>query len=153
MHSIAEIYRSHFGDGCLHPLSNEFCARFGADSALYGCDFRRHYNGWGYNAIRVSHPAPTRSLHLDRAWSHTQEMAAWLLDRRSHFGPEDQLQLIVTWPDPIRRKDKHIIRAGSSFDDLSRLAAADSIASYEAQCGWHSLCHGWDYGLGDAPPA
>ena len=136
---------------CMNSIADDFHAEFGIGSVLNGSDFRPHFDGWLYNVARLISPSPSREEHTTKVWAFTREMAAWLLARQARFQPMDRFQLIVGWPEQIRRTSRQIIKLGGSFDELARIAAADESATYEAYLGYPILRRGWDVGIYDPP--
>src|SRR5689334_1291122 len=105
----------------MNTLARDFRAEFGDDSVFDGCDFRPHFDGWLYNVARLVSLSPNREQHAAKVWAYTREMAAWLLARRAHFQPGDRFQLVVGWPEQVRRTARQIVKLGGDFDELARM--------------------------------
>jgi hypothetical protein len=129
------------------PSSEEFRETFGSDSGFEGCDFRPHFEGFLWNAFRISVPSATRETHIALVWAQVREMAGWILLRRDRFQPGDRFQFIVAWPETMRAASRQIVKVGGGFEDLAGIAAADGIATCEAASQPPGFLLGWDKGI------
>jgi hypothetical protein len=97
-------------------------------------DFHPHWDGDLVNVWSCMSPAATRaeteSLLVDR----TREMASWILNHRSEFGPGDKFQLILGWPESIRKTGRQIIKAGGDYDALARIVSG--VEPVVTRPGW-----------------
>jgi hypothetical protein len=124
--------------------SEEFRNEFGSDSGLEGSDFRPHFDGFFFNAYRVSARSASRDAHMTLVWAYVREMAEWILARRERFQPGDRFQLIVGWPETVRTTSRQIVKLGGTFDQLAQIAATKTFADYQSASNHPVFLPGWD---------
>jgi hypothetical protein len=127
--------------------SEQFRKTFGPDSGLEGCDFQPNFDGCLWNAFRITLPSETREAHMALVWGYVREIATWILARRHQFQPGDGFQLVIGWPESVRASARQIVKLGGRFDELVRIAEADSFVDYESISKQPVFRRYWDKGI------
>ena len=126
------------------PQGDRFVSAFGPNSFLSGCDFRPSLDGWLYNACYVVDKLPTRELQESSTWTIAQAITQWLLENRSLFSEQDRFQVIVGWPESVRRSGRQIVKVGGTFKELQVLIDAKNFTEFERVTGQTFFTLNWD---------
>ncbi len=92
-----------------------------------GCDWRPHFDGFGYNAFALVRPRATPETTLAMAHARLAVMCAFFRRVRRQFGPGDRIQLTVGFPESVRRSGR-ILRAWLPTARLTDLRPPDFAA-------------------------
>jgi hypothetical protein len=107
--------------------AREFRTSF-PDGGLERCDFRPHFDGFVVNAWSAMLPLQTEAATRESALRLLAEIAQWLQAHAGTFGAGDRLQLIVGFPDSVKRACRQIFKCWLPAAGLGDLRGVEFAA-------------------------
>jgi hypothetical protein len=119
-----------------------FRRRFPA-GGLEWCDFRPHFEGLAVNAWCAMFPRSGEAATREAARSLLGEIATWLQANAEGFGAGDLVQLILGFPESVKRAARQIYKCwllAAGLRDLQRI-------DFESVGGWSHEMELWPSGV------
>lgn len=104
-----------------------FRTRF-PDGGLERCDFRPNFDGYGVNAYSAMLPGRDAAVTREAALALLADIAAWLQAYPDVFGAGDKLQLVVGFPESVKRHARQIFKCWLPASRLAELQGVDFVA-------------------------
>lgn len=101
-----------------------FRARF-PDGDLARWDFRPHFGGYVVNAYCAMLPMRDAAATREAALALLGDIVAWLQGHPDVFGAGDNLQLVVGFPESVKRHTRQIFKCWLPASGLAELRGVD----------------------------
>jgi hypothetical protein len=124
-------------------VAQEFRRRF-PDGGLKRCDFRPHFDGFLINAWSAMLPRQNELATREAAFALLTDISAWLREFAGVFEVGDRLQLIVGFPESVKRTGRQIFKCWLPASRLHELHGVDFASVGGA---FHEL-ESWPVGVG-----
>lgn len=106
------------------------------DGGLTRLDFRPHFDGHAINAYVQVWPLRDERETRAAAAAVLAEMTGWLRAHAGVFGPGDRLQLVVGFPDTVKRDVRQIFKC---WVPATGLATLDGVNFASVGGGYHEM--------------
>jgi hypothetical protein len=130
-------HKVHGSTGAMkfEDAASAFRARF-PDGGLSRCDFRPHFDGYVVNAYSAMLPVRDVASTWEAALVLLAEISAWLQAHAGAFGAGDRIQLVVGFPESVKRDTRQIFKC---WLPASRLAALRGVDFAAVGGGFHDM--------------
>jgi hypothetical protein len=98
------------------------------DGGLERCDFRPHFDGYVVNAYSAMPPKRDVAATRAAALALLADIASWLQVYPWAFGDGDKLQLVVGFPEWVKRHTRQIYKCWLPASQLAELRGVDFAA-------------------------
>lgn len=101
---------------------------------ISSCDFRPHFDGDLVNVFTVVLPDDTETATEAQMVQRAITIARWLADHRKEFGKHDRFQIIIGWPESIRKTGRQVVKTCGTFDEA--IDVAEGRKPIQFMPGW-----------------
>lgn len=101
-----------------------FRSRF-PEGGIDRCEFRPHIDGYVVNAFSTILPRHDETSTRDAAVAILADMVAFMKTHRAAFGAEDVVQLVVGFPESVKRTSRQIFKCWVPAKGLKTLRGID----------------------------
>jgi hypothetical protein len=114
--------------------SDEYHELTWPEVSLRAIDFRSTFPGDLVNVASLVNPEPTVDATIAMLEHRTRKIATWTISHRRQFSAGDRFQIILGWPESVRKAGRQVIKMGGDFDAVASIA--DGTAEIVPMPGW-----------------